>query len=341
MCTPCDIDRNEPKEVIEMASMMKHVIRFGVIGALVVGAGVVVAGPHRVRAVFHQARENINCRIDQNITDPVALRSQLRDLAAQYPKRIAEVRSDLIELREQIKQLEYEKNTAERVVSLTETDIEKLNGALAQAEQASFVQVASDGAPRQIVINFKNDRLTVEDAYGRVNEIINTRNAFAASADDLDRDLGYLGQQEDRLVDLLGKLETEQSTFQTQLWELDRKVDAVARNDRMIDIMEKRQRNIDEQSRYRAGSIDQITARLSDIKTKQEAKLAALASTQKRENYEQAAKAQIDHESFKARKVKLTERKARPEVIEINPDTVPAKPASTETQKDTLASRVE
>ena len=85
-----------------MASVMKHVIRVGVIGALLVGAGVVIAGPHRVRAMFHQARDNINCKIDRNITDPVALRAQLRDLAGQYPKRIAEVRSDLTELREQL-----------------------------------------------------------------------------------------------------------------------------------------------------------------------------------------------------------------------------------------------
>lgn len=326
-----------------MASLMKHVIRVGVIGALVVGAGVVVAGPHRVRAVFQQAQQNINCKIDRNITDPVALRSQLRDLAAQYPKRIAEVRGDLLELREQMAQLQYEKDTAERVVALTEVDMDKLNNALTQAEEASFVQVASDGAPKQIVICYKSDRLSVEDAYGRVNEITNTHNAFAAQADDLDRDLGYLGQQEDRLVELLGKLETEQSTFQTQLWELDRKVDAVARNDRMIDIMEKRQRNIDEQSRYRAGSLDQITARLSEIKAKQEAKLSALASTQKRENYEDAAKAQIERENYKARKVKVAERKAKPEVIEIRPDanSTPSEQKKDEEKKETLASRAQ
>lgn len=325
-----------------MASVMKHVIRVGVIGALLVGAGVVIAGPHRVRAMFQQARDNINCKIDRNITDPVALRAQLRDLAAQYPKRIAEVRADLAELREQISQLQYEKETAERVVALTEADAGKLNNALAQAEQQSFVTVASDQAPKQIVICFKSDRLSVEDAYNRVNEITNTRNAFAAQADDLDRDLGYLAQQESRLVELLGKLETEQQTFQTQLWELDRKVDAVARNDRMIEIMEKRQRNIDEQSRYRAGSLEQITARLSEIKAKQEAKLAALSSTQKREDYEAAAKAQIDRDTFKARKVKMIERKAKPEVIEIYPDDGKPIPApKEEAKKDTLASRVD
>jgi hypothetical protein len=322
---------------------MKHVIRFGVIGALIAGAGLAVAGGPRVRAVVNQARENINVKIDRTITDPVALRAQLRDLEGQYPKRISEVRSDLTELREQISQLTREQEINERVVTLADDDLSKLNNALAQAEEASFMQVASDGEPKNIVICFKSDRLSVEDAYGRANEITNTRNVYASRADDIDRDLGYLAQQEDRLVGLLGKLETERQTFQTQLWELDRKVDAVARNDRMIEIMEKRQKTIDEQSRYRAGSLDQITSRPADIKAKQEAKLAALSSDHQRVNYEDMAKSQIDREMSKARKVKVLERRARPEVIEIHPSNEPTSPApqKEEGKKETLASRGE
>lgn len=324
-----------------MGSTMKHVIRFGVIGALIVGAGLAIAGGPRVRAVVNQARDNINVNIDRVITDPVALRAQLRDLEGQYPKRISEVRSDLVELREQMAQLTREQEVNERVVALADDDLSKLNNALAQAEEASFVQVASDGEPKHIVICFKSDRLSVEDAYGRANEITNTRNAYASRADDIDRDLGYLSQQEDRLVGLLGKLETERQTFQTQLWELDRKVDAVARNDRMIDIMEKRQKTIDEQSRYRAGSLDQITSRLADIKAKQEAKLAALSSDHNRVNYEDVAKSQIDRELSTARKVKVIERRARPEVIEIRPsnESTTPEPQKEEAKKESLAAR--
>lgn len=302
-------------------SLMKNVVRFGVIGALVVGAGIAIAGPQRVKALFHQARHNLNAKIDGNITDPVALRSQLRDLESQYPRRIEEVRADLAELREQMAQLEREKDVDERVVAMADVDLDKLASALAQAEDAAIQTVSTDGVSHQIVIVFKGDRLPVDAAYGKQAEVTNTRNAYSSRGADIERDLGYLAQQEERLTGLLSKLETERQTFQAQLWELDRKVDAVARNDRMIDIMAKRQRTIDEQSRYRAASLDQINGRLADIKAKQEAKLASLATEQARTNYEDAAKAEIDREMSgrKLSEIRSAPRTVKTKVIEIRP----------------------
>ncbi len=302
----------------------KGLVRVGVIGVIVGGAVLVLASTPRGRAVLQQVRGNINAKIDANITDPVALRVQLRDLAEQYPKRIADVRGDLAELREQIAQLNRESEVADRVVTLADDDLEKLQSALAKGEDASIQQV-SMGEPRAILIVFKAEKLDMESAYNKVSEVTNTRNAYAARGEDIERDLGYLGQQEERLVSLLSKLETERQTFQTQLWELDRKVDAVARNDRMIEIMQKRQRSIDEQSRYRAASLDQINSHLADIKAKQESKLAGLVVDQTRENYEDSAKAQIDRESAAKSRAEsglkqVRTHKAKVKPIEIHPD---------------------
>lgn len=330
-----------------MGCFTKTVVRVGVIGALIAGAGMVLAHSPRGRAIMHQAHHSINLKIDSAITDPVALRIQLRDLEGKYPERIEAVRNDLAELRGQQAQLKREQEINERVVALADVDLDKLNSALAQAEHAVTQNVMlSDGQSRQIVICFKNDRLPVEAAYNRVNEITNTRNAYSARSADIERDLGYLAQQEERLSSLLTKLDTERQQFQAQLWELDRQVDAVARNDRMIQIMQKRQRTIDEQSRYNAGSLDQITAHLADIKAKQEAKLAGLTSEQQRTNYEDAAKIDLDREQG-AKKVKdvrvtPTRSKAKPTVIEIRPDANPAPSKPTENaagKADTLAGR--
>jgi chromosome segregation ATPase len=312
-----------------------------VIGALVVGAGIVVAQTPRGKACFMQARKHINAKIDSKITDPVALRVQLRDLEAQYPQRIADVRGDLAELQEQMAQLKREQAVNERVVALADSDLDKLNDALAQAEDTSIKQVAME-VPHRIVIVFRGDRLEVDQAYNKVTEITNTRNAYASRTGDIDRDLGYLTQQEERLTALLSKLETERQTFQAQLWELDRQVDAVARNDRMIEIMQKRQRTIDDQSRYRAASLDQITARLADIKAKQEAKLAGLTADSQRTNYEDAAKADLDRE-MSARRVKESRLapvkvQAKPTVIEIRPDAT-KKAAPADKEEGPLASR--
>jgi chromosome segregation ATPase len=306
---------------------MKGLVRVGVIGVVLGGAVLVVANTPRGRAVFHQVRGNINAKIDANITDPVALRVQLRDLAEQYPKRIADVRGDLAELREQIAQLNRESEVADRVVGLADGDLDKLQSALAQAEDASIQQV-SMGEARQILIVFKADKLDMESAYNKVTEITNTRNAYSARSEDIERDLGYLGQQEDRLTTLLNKLETERQTFQTQLWELDRKVDAVARNDRMIEIMQKRQKSIDEQSRYRAASLDQITSHLADIKAKQEAKLAGLVADQSRENYEDSAKAQIDRELSAKQRAEAGLKQIRTTKVKVKPIEIHAAPGA-------------
>jgi chromosome segregation ATPase len=319
----------------------KTIVRVGVIGALVVGAGMVFAHTPRGHALFMQAGKHINARIDSNITDPVALRVQLRDLEAQYPKRIADVRGDLAELQEQMAQLKREQAVNERVVALADGDLDKLNSALAQAEDTSIQQVALE-TPHKILIVFHADRLEVDQAYGKVSEITNTRNAYSSRAGDIERDLGYLAQQQERLTSLLNKLETERQQFQAQLWELDRQVDAVARNDRMIEIMQKRQRSIDEQSRYRAASLDQITARLADIKAKQEAKLAGLSVEQQRTNYEDAAKADLDRE-LSARRVNQARTtpvrvQPKPTIIEIRPEDGKKKQA-TEKDDGTLASR--
>src|SRR5258705_7935284 len=102
---PRRVERGPKTHVYEsrrfaMACVIKHVIRTSVIGGLVLGAAVAIAGPDRIGALFHQTRDVINRKIDKNITDPLALRIHLRDLRAQYPQRIADVKGHLAELRE-------------------------------------------------------------------------------------------------------------------------------------------------------------------------------------------------------------------------------------------------
>jgi chromosome segregation ATPase len=314
-----------------MACIARNLVRIavitGAVGALGIGAATLVAGPDRVGAFFTQTRSQINATIDSQITDPVALRAQLRDLQAQYPARIGQVRSDLAQLREQRAQLERDMAVSNRVVDLADQDSDKLTSALDHAQSATVTNVAL-GVEHEIVIVFRNERINLEAATTKLNQVNATRNAYASRAADIQRDLGYLTQQEGQLATLLNKLETEQTAFQTQLFDLDRQIDAIARNDRMIDVMASRQRTLDEQSRYRAASLDQINSKLADIRAKQEAQLASLANVSDHFSYEDAAKSQIDREGASAapRKVQRATPRIAPTVIEINPDSLPALP---------------
>lgn len=304
-----------------MCGISKSFVRYGLIGALVLGAGVAIAGPHRVKALFTQTRESINNKIDENITDPVALRAQLKDLEAQYPKRIAEVRGDLAKLREQVQQLNRDLAVSQRVVELADDDSTKLAAAIDQAHVAGIQSVGLevDEPSHEVVIRFKNDRLDVGAAQTRLTQIDATRNAYANRATDVQRDLGYLAQQERQLSSLLTRLESEHTAFQTQMFDLDRQIDAIGRNDRMIAIMEERQETLDDQSRYRATSLDAITTKLADIRARQEATLATLGKAGERSEYEHDAKASLDRDAAqRSREGDRMLPTSKPKTIEID-----------------------
>mgnify|MGYP000163560211 CR=1 FL=1 len=315
-----------------MIPFSRVVVRGAVIGALGVGAAVVIAGPDRIGSLFTQARSTINDKIDANITDPVALRTQLKTLQAQYPKRIGEVRGDLAQLREQVAQLKRDASVSNRVIELADSDLDKLTAAITQAEASTVQTAAFDGAPtepqnQKVVIVFKGERIDVPAAEVKSNQVSATRNAYASRVADIQRDLGYLSQQERQLSSLLSKLESERTSFQTQMFDLDRQIDAIGRNDRMISILKDRQEGLEEQSRYRAASLDQITSKLADTRARQEATLDSLAKSAEHFSYEDVAKSQLDRESAadaaRTARGQPNSPTVEPTVIEINPDKLP------------------
>ncbi len=319
-------------------AVCKNVVRYGVIAALVAGTAAVVAGPDRLGALLTQTRGQVQGAIDGHISDPVALRAQIRSLEGQYPGRIAEVRGDLAELREQQRQLTRELEVSHRVVALAQQDLEQIQDLIARGEAAS---TTGEGAIVRVVFN--NERIDLKDAYAKAQRISQVQAAYSNRVNDIERDMGYLGTQEQRLSGLLDQLSTEHAEFQAQVWMMDRQIDSIARNDRLIKMMEKRQRTIDEQSRYSAHSLDQLAGRFADIRAKQEAKLETLGTPGTSLNYEDRAKMELDSkrategpaagamENFKPSSLKpLT----RPSVIEIRPESRKAPAPEVEAPKE-------
>ena len=257
-----------------MVSIMKPVIRFGVIAGLAGGAALLVAGPDRVGAALTQARGSINKQIDSRIQDPVALRAQIRKLAEQYPERIASVRSDLAQLQAHTAQVERERQIAERVVALAESDLVELKDMLARAEDANTTG-------RVVRVSFGGSVMDLDGAYRRANHVLQTRDAYAARLAESDRDLAYMQQQEERLNEILATLEREQAEFRRSCsswtarstrW----RERASARDPRSV------RETIDRHSRYEAASLDQLKGRLGDIRSKQEARMQAAWRTASR-----------------------------------------------------------
>jgi chromosome segregation ATPase len=273
-------------------AIVKTVMRIAVVGGLATGVAVLIAGPERVAAIAGQCRSAVCDAIDRNIEDPVALRSQLRTLEAEYPKRIASVRSDLAELEAQMHELERDAAVSRRVVEMASQDLDELKGMLGRAESAR-----SESPAAVIHVRFDNQPYSLDQAYSRATQINNTLNVYSTRAADAERDLGFLGQQKERLAELLSTLETERAQFQAQIWQLDGQIEMIARNEKLIDIVEKRQESIERHSRFEAVSLEQITQRMAKIRAEQEARLQSLATQRETTNYEQKAKVMLDTEN--------------------------------------------
>jgi predicted RNase H-like nuclease (RuvC/YqgF family) len=309
---------------------IKPVIWIGVAGTVAAGTAVAVMGGPRACALFEQTRSKINASIDTRIDDPVALRQQLRELESQYPGRIAEVRGDLAELTSQIGQLEREQKVSARVVELAEADLGEIKSLLAKAETAR-----TENGFALVRVRFGDDSLDLEDAYGKANQISQLRGAYASKTADIEGNLEVLRQQETRLNQILGQLEAERAEFQAQLWQLDRQVDAIARNDRMIEMLENRQEAFEKYDRYgNVTSPDQVQGQIAKILAEQESRLNALSIENVHNDYETQAENELSYQNRIGAEIlgRATEERTielAPAVIEITPDgetrEVPAK----------------
>ncbi|MEO1535171.1 MAG: hypothetical protein AAFS11_06380 [Planctomycetota bacterium] len=272
-----------------MAGFVCNAVRVGVIGALGVGAAFLVAEaaqPGSARAIVKQAGHNVSSAINSNIDDPVALREQLRDLESQYPKKIEAVRGDLAELEGQIAQFERELAVAERVVALADQDLGEMQHLLAKAEDARSTH-------RIVRVRFDNESMDMSQAYAKAERIQQLRDSYATRASEIGRDLTFLSEQESHFGELLTTLETERAQFQNQLWQLDQEIDAIARNERLLEILEDRQRTLDEMSPYSADSLDQVTSRISSIKAEQKARMEALTNRSLEDTFLDRAKVEV------------------------------------------------
>lgn len=304
---------------------LKPVIWMSVAGTLAAGTAFAVMGPHRAHALVTSMQGKINASIDSQIDDPVALRQQLRELEAQYPGRIAEVKGDLAELQSQIAQLGRERTVSLRVAELAQADFGQMKALLAKA------QTAQNGGTGSIVrVRFGEEALDMDQAYAKANQISQLQSAYSSKASDLSANLSVLQQQEVRLTQILNQLESERAEFQTQLWQLDRQVDAIARNDRMIEMLEKRQESFAKYDRYGdVASPDHVKGRIARVLAEQEARLNDLSLASNQNDYERQAEADLARQELTYQTRIGTDLlnndtpilEFEPDVIEITPET--------------------
>ena len=88
-------------------------------------------------------------------------------------------------------------------------------------------------------------------------------------------------------------------TYQSQLWQLDREIDAIERNDRLIELTERQQATLDSYERFgKVSSLKQLEGELAKIRTIQLAQLEVLEKANIGHDYEDQARHEIDTDNF-------------------------------------------
>ncbi len=261
----------------------KHLLRWSLIATVVVGGATFLVGPDRIAAGFQQVRTIAGETIDDLVDDPVALRRQLEGLAEQYPDRIGEVKGELAEVEGQLRELEQDSLVADRVVELTTRDLGALKSRLAGGGNESVTG-------HKVLVGHDAGSVAPEQLRSEGRRIVGIRAAYRDRIEGNRQQSLLLERQRQRLQDILGRLEAEYGEFEAKLWQLDRQIDSIERNERLIAMTREQQAMLDEFEKLgKVGNLRQLEAKLSELRTTQEAQLQTLELRGVRGEYEQRA----------------------------------------------------
>ena len=266
----------------------RSLLRWGLVGGLALGAVTLLVGPERVAASLSMIRSKAQSVVDSTVSDPVAMRRQLEGLAKQYPDRIAEVRGEVAQVSMQLAQYNHDIEIANRVVAMTTDDLGNLKTLVTRAEESTKTTA------RPVAIRYQGVKFNVDEAYNEARRINNVRGTYQERLASDQQQVAFLTQQKDRLGEILSKLESEYNTFQAQLWQLDRQIDAIERNDRLIDLTEQQQATLASYEKFgKVGSLKQLEAKLAELRAVQEAQLESLSKKGVHMDYENKAESDM------------------------------------------------
>lgn len=273
-----------------MGCFGRSIFRWGLVGGLVVGGLALVSPGFRhaagttVAQVRHKATDIINSCVD----DPVALRHQLATLADEYPQRIQEVKSELAKVSTQLGELHRDTEIAQRVVTMTTDDLSDLKRLVQRAE------TEMESGVRSVAIRYEGVRYNLGEAYAEAERINNVRSTYQDRLAADEHQVKFLNEQKQRLNEILVQLETEYEQYQAQLWQLDHQIDAIERNERLIEMTNRQQETLDGYNRFgKVGNLKQIQSKLAELRTIQESQLQRLSKMRSQSDYERKARYEL------------------------------------------------
>jgi len=273
-----------------MSCITRSLFRWGLIGALVLGGTTWLIGGDQVAAGLAQLRNQARDVVTAYVDEPTALRNQLQQLAEQYPDRIATVQGEIAEVKHQLAEFEHNTELARRVVAMTNEDLHDLKALVTRAESKA------QSTSRPVSLRFDGVRFSINEAYTEANRINKVRQAYADRLAQGEKQIEFLHKQQSRLQDILSKLQTEYDQYQTQLWQLEQQINAVERNEKLIELAKEHRATLESYDKLgKVGNFKQIEAKLREMQAIQESQLQTLTRETERKDYEQRAEYELQN----------------------------------------------
>lgn len=269
-------------------TICKTILRWTIVGGLAVGGITLLVGPQRVAAAFGTIQKQASSIVDGyiDIEEAQALRGRLHELAGAYPDRIAEIRGEVARVETQLTQFAHDADVARRVVVMTGSDLEQL---------AMKVQSAERGGFHNVSLITGDEGVQIDVAYREGRRIKGIHETYQERLVSDQRQMGMLETQHERLIVLLDQIEQEFTNYQAQVWQLDRQIDSIERNDRLIALTESQQATLrDFESPGDAEGIRAIETRLAELQAVQEGTLQALTEQGRQTDYEHRAQVSLN-----------------------------------------------
>ncbi|MCU0727762.1 MAG: hypothetical protein MUE73_18545 [Planctomycetes bacterium] len=247
-----------------MFRFLGRLMRLSVLAVVAGGALVAIVGVHRVKAAYVSVRDHVRSNVDGLVDARIALRHEVEGLSRDYPKRIAELRSQLGEIDRDLLACERERLLSGEVVTLCRADVDVLRAGM---------DALSAGAG---TFAFRGDRLTLAEAERRAGRIAETARTHEQRRSDLDRETELLSDERDRLRGELAVLEEEFRSFTAQANSLLREIDALSRQEKLVSHAER--------------PLEEVKARIDRRRTEMEVRLQALTSATRGGEYEARAR---------------------------------------------------
>jgi len=249
------------------------------------GATVAVLGKHRAMELARTMKSAAQASADDVIENQKELKQQVDELRKSYPEKIAKLRNAIRTEEQNLAHVERDQEVCLEVLELCESDLSELKP---QLESAS---IAIDDAPS--AIRFRGRIYSINEAQSLAARAVETHESYSVRYNGLANEAELIRNELSVLNEHLKELRAEQEAFESEYRAIQREIDRIQHNKRLIKLAEERQSARNAYGEKESGKLASLSAlrdQLSDVRTLQEEQLRALKVGPAESSYEDRAR---------------------------------------------------